>query len=195
MTLVQCQVNVESRISVYQKKRICFFSSEKHILELLGLFGSFEELSMLPTSQGRFVQIYRDFINIESEISQILMKCFEIWKENCEGEFVGFSQDGAGGFFPEIMTELFSTPVHLKLKAGHEKSDQIDWVEVTCRDLCFCHGSLEEEDLLHFAPPRTADHQNYCQHFDQRWCCQINPKTNRAWRLLIQTPTFWTSYM
>jgi len=79
MTLVQCRVNVESRISVYQKKRIYFFSSDKHILELLGLFGSFEELSMLPTSQQeRFVQIYRDFINIESEISQILMKCFEI---------------------------------------------------------------------------------------------------------------------
>jgi len=79
MTLVQCQFDeptVEGRISVYQKKRICFFSSEKHILEL---FGSVEELSMLPTSQQeRFVQIYRDFVNIESEISQILMKCFEI---------------------------------------------------------------------------------------------------------------------
>jgi len=28
------------------------------------------------------------------------MKSFEIGKENCEGRCLGFSQDGAGGFFP-----------------------------------------------------------------------------------------------
>ena len=111
----------------FNKGKDFVFSSEKHLLELLALFGSFEELSMLPTSQGRFVQIYRDFINIESEISQILMKCFEIWKENCEGEWLGFSQDGAGGFFPEIIIELFSNEKVLNIIVDNP-TNLIDWI-------------------------------------------------------------------
>ena len=57
----------------------------------------------------RFVQIYRDFISIENTSYRDFAK-YWYWhvlrfdKENCEGRSsLGFSQDGAGGFFPEIV--------------------------------------------------------------------------------------------
>ena len=110
----------------------------------------------------RFVQIYRDFINIESTSYRDFANIDMFWdlKRKLVKEGVGDSHRTEQEDFSLKMWRVIvshSNPPHVKLEVcEHKKKDWMGDLS-TCKDLCFCHGSLEEEDLLHFAPPRIAD--------------------------------------
>jgi hypothetical protein len=82
------------------------YFSLNQLFELLGLFWSIWESLMLPTSQGKICANLPRFYQHRKYILQRFRK-YWYWhvlrfeKGNCEGRSsLGFSQDGAGGFFP-----------------------------------------------------------------------------------------------
>ena len=153
----------------FNKGKDFVFSSEKtsfgvacSVWKLWGIVNASNISRKICANLPRFYQHWKwDFANIDETFWDLKWK---LWRR-VAGILTGRSRRIFPWNYHRVIFKWKGLEYHCW------QSDQIDWVKLTCRDLCFCHGSLEEEDLLHSAPPRTADHQHYChycQHFDQR---------------------------